>query len=319
MARSSIASAAIILCTLLSAGCGDQSGDEAGWSVAVIPKGNSHEFWQSVRAGAMKADAEFDDLTVDFKGPASENDLTQQKELFELNLTRGVDAIGIAPVDGAALGPMIDSAAGQGIPVVVFDSGTSAETFASFIATDNYAAGRKAGEAMVEALGGAGKVVVLRYKVGSASTEKRERGFLDVLADHPEIEIISDDQEGANKEKATSQNLLVKHGEAVDGIYTPNESTTTGMMLAMREGGYYDRDIVHIGFDSTSEIITSIQDGEIAAVVVQNPVQMGYLTVVTLRKVLAGEAVAETVDTGSELVTTETLQRPEIRALVGLE
>lgn len=321
-----IATPLVLLATVLLvlAACGGEpeaaGGDSESkrWSVAVIPKGNSHEFWQSVRSGAEQAEAEFGDIAVDFKGPANENDLTQQKELFELGLTRGVDAIGIAPVDGQALGPVIDSAAGQGIPVVVFDSGTTAETYASFIATDNYAAGRKAGAAMVARLGGEGKVVVMRYKVGSTSTEKREQGFLDVIGEHAGIEVISDDQEGATKEKEVAQNLLVKFGEQATAIYTPNESTTTGTMLAMREGGYYAKGIVHVGFDSTSEIVKSIQAGEITAVVVQNPVRMGYLTVATLRAALAGEAVESEIDTGSEVVDSDSLQRPEIRALVGL-
>ena len=310
---------------LLLQACGEQAGDTTGeagaktWTVAVIPKGNSHEFWQSVKAGAAKADAELADISVDFKGPATENDLTQQKELFELNLTKGVDAVAIAPVDGSALGAVIDSAKGQGIPVVVFDSSTTAETYASFIATDNYAAGRKAGEEMVRRLGESGKVVVLRYKVGSASTEKREQGFLDVIGEHPGITVISDDQEGAGKEKEVSQNLLLKFGDQATGVYTPNESTTTGMMLAMRESGAYAKGVVHVGFDSTSEIVTSIQDGEIAAVVVQNPVQMGYLTVTIMHDILSGKPVEKTVDTGSELVTRESLEKPEIRSLLGIK
>ena len=290
------------------------------WRLAVVPKGNSHEFWQAVRRGAEAADAEFDDITVEYKGPATENDLTQQKELLELHLTRGLDAIGVAPVDGTAMAPIIDTAAAQAVPLVVFDSGTAAKNFGSFIATDNEAAGRKAGEEMLRRLGDAGgKIVVLRYKIGSISTEKREKGFLDVVKAADNIEILSADQEGAGKEKEVSQNLLVKFGAQADGIYTPNESTTTGMMLALRESGGYTGKLVHIGFDSTSEIVSSIQNKEIAAVVVQNPVRMGYLTVVTLRALLSGTAVEKVIDTGSELVTTDTLANPEIRALVGLK
>lgn len=316
-----LALAAVLLTTLFVAGCGGDKAEDDGqtrYRIAVIPKGNSHEFWQSVKAGAEGAAAELGDVDLTFKGPATENDLTQQRELFETHLTRGTQAIGIAPVNGDALGPVIDTANGRA-PVVVFDSGTSASHTASFIATDNLAAGRKAGEELVRLLPNGGKVVILRYKSGSISTEQREQGFIDAITAAGNFEIVSDDQEGAGREKEIAQTLVQRFAGDVQAIYTPNESTTTGMMLSLREAGAYASDLVHIGFDSTPEIIASIQNNEIKAVVVQDPVAMGRLTVITLRAVLAGETVEPVIDTGSQLVTTETLADPALRSLVGLE
>ena len=304
----------IAMLALFAAGCGGDkqaagpSAESGSMTIAVIPKGNSHEFWQSVKAGAERADAELADVTVEFKGPSPEDDVTAQKELFQQKQTKGVNAIGIAPVDGNALGPAIDAAVAEGMTVAVFDSDTSATSHVSFIATDNYAAGRKAGAEMVRLLGeDGGKVIVLRYKAGSISTEKREKGFLDVIGEAANIEVLSSDKEGAQVEKATSQNLLVKFGDQIQGVYTPNESTTTGMMLAMREAGLYAKGVIHVGFDSTSQIEQSIRDDEIKAVVIQDPEQMGYLVVTTLHAALTGKPVEKVIDTGSQLVTKASL------------
>lgn len=316
--------------TLLAAGCGTSSSADdaqAGAAdaaadqlrLAVIPKGHSHQFWQSVEQGVEQADAEFDDVTVEFRGPTKENDPTEQKKLFEVKQVAGLDGIAIAPADGTILGPAIDRAVDAGTPVVIFDSGAEAERFAAFVGTDNYNAGAMAGQAMVDALGGKGDVVVMRYKTGSVSTEQREQGFLDVIAEHDGITVLSADQEGANKEKQVAQNLLSTHGAEAEGVYTPNQSTTIGMISALREQGYYDKGMVHIGFDHAPEILASMQAGGLRAYVTQNPVRMGYLTVATLRQAVRGEAVDENVDTGAYLVTPESLSDPAVRAVLGLD
>src|SRR5689334_12010054 len=189
---------------------------EPSYTVAVIPKGTTHEFWKAINAGAIKAQQELNGkgckLNIIWKGPLREDDRDQQIQVVENFMTRRVDGIVLAPLDSKALVAPAANAAKAGIPVVIFDSDLKWDKQVSFVATDNYKGGQLAGEHLGKLLGGKGNVILLRYAVGSASTEAREAGFLDALkTNYPNIKIISSDQHaGATRETAyqVSQNLL---------------------------------------------------------------------------------------------------------------
>ena len=202
---------AVILCTLLAAlGCqseNDASFDDA-ITIAVIPKGTTHSFWKAVHAGAVKASVELD-VEVIWKGPGREDDREAQIAEVETFISRGVSGIVLAPTDDKALRIPVMNAMRSGIPVVIIDSGLDSDDYVSFVATDNYKGGRLAGERMVEVLEGSGRVIMLRYQEGSASTMKREQGFMDVMAENPSMNVVSSNQHaGATAELAyqTSEN-----------------------------------------------------------------------------------------------------------------
>lgn len=165
--------------------------------IAVIPKGTTHVFWKSVHAGAVKAERELKEIGVEaiWKGPLKEDDRESQIKVVEDFITRGVDGIVLAPLDNAALRMPVRDAVNNGIAVVIIDSGLKSDDYISFVATDNYIGGRKGGEHLAKMLSGKGKVIMLRYQEGSASTMNREQGFLDVLKEkYPEIEVVSANQ-----------------------------------------------------------------------------------------------------------------------------
>ncbi|MEO7317866.1 MAG: substrate-binding domain-containing protein, partial [Chthoniobacteraceae bacterium] len=153
------------------------------YTIAVIPKGTTHEFWKSVHAGTVKAEEELNakgiKTKVFWKGPLREDDRDQQIQTVENFATRGVSGIVLAPLDSQALVNPVVSAIQAGIPVVVFDSDLKSDKQVSFVATDNFKGGQMAGDFLAQQLGGKGNVILLRYAVGSASTEAREAGFLD--------------------------------------------------------------------------------------------------------------------------------------------
>src|SRR5262245_18202114 len=163
--------------------------------IAVIPKGTTHEFWKSVHAGAVKASKEVD-VDIVWKGPLKEDDLKAQIDVVNTFVAQGVSGIVLAPLNDTALRAPVHEAAGKKIPVVVFDSDLQGSDHVSFVATDNQAAGRMACDAMARELGGKGGVIVLRYQEGSASTQNREKGFLDKEKDLPEVRVVSDNQYG---------------------------------------------------------------------------------------------------------------------------
>src|SRR4029453_14766321 len=134
-------------------------------------------------------------VDVIWKGPLKEDDRDQQIQVVENFTSRRVSGIVLAPLDSQALVRPVATAVQAGIPVVFIDSVLKSDKYASFVATDNYKGGQMAGEHLGKLLGGNGNVILLRYAVGSASTEEREAGFLEVLkTKFPEIKIISSDQ-----------------------------------------------------------------------------------------------------------------------------
>lgn len=274
---------------------------------AIIPKGETHIFWQSVKHGAEQAGKEVG-ARITFKGPAKESDRNEQINVLQGFLNAEVDGVCIAPLDADALVRPIEEARRGGVPVVLFDSGLNADkgTVVSYVATDNFRGGQLAADAMAESLGkNGGKVICLRYSKGSESTHQREEGFLDRIAEHPQIEVISSDQyAGTTTESAVdkAQALLNRYGNEVDGIFTVCEPNAEGVLRAVQDRGIGSQ-VKIIAFDSSDSLRTALSSGEITAIVLQDPVRMGYLAVKTMAAHLKGEPVDDFVDTGVYVAT----------------
>jgi ribose transport system substrate-binding protein len=298
------------------------------YRIAVLPKGTTHVFWKSIHAGAIKAEQELKQTGVEveiiWKGPLKEDDRESQIRVVEDFVTAGVTGIVLAPLDDSALKAPVKDAVNNGIPVVIIDSDLKSEDYTSFVATDNYMGGRKAGEYMGKILDGKGKIVVLRYEEGSASTMNREKGFLDVLKEKfPAIEVVSASQYGgATTESAyqASENLLAPLRKAdgsltIDGIFTPNESTCFGMLRALEDGGLAGK-VKFVGFDSSERLVQALQKGYIQGLVLQDPLNMGYLGVKTMVAHLQGQKIEKRIDTGSEVATAENMNEDKIKNLL---
>lgn len=298
---------------ILAAAAGAALVAAAPLKIAVVPKGTTHSFWKSVETGARQAGQELG-VEIVWKGPMKEDDRAQQIALVQQFVVGGVDAIVLAPLDENALRGPVRSARGRKLPVVIFDSALKGEPgtdFASFVATDNREGGRIAGRELARRLNGQGKVVLLRYAEGSASTSEREAGFEEVLREHPGITItVQNRYAGATVSSAqdTAMNLIDRIREA-DGVFCPNESSTHGMLLALRQNGLAGKK-TFVGFDTSPALNDALAKGEIAALVAQNPERMGYLGVKTAVAVLRGEKVEPVIDTGCQLVTKENVAHP---------
>jgi ribose transport system substrate-binding protein len=306
---------------MVLAGCGGASGPER-LTIAVIPKGTSHVFWQSIHAGARQAARELD-VDITWRGPLREDDRDAQVAEVENAVARRASGIALAPLDEAALVAPVLNARRGGVPVVIFDSGLKGGEFVSFVATDNDKGGALAGEHMAALLGRRGKVILLRYAEGHDSTTRREAGFLSALAAHPEIQIVSSNQHvGADVEGAykRAEALLSRFRTAdgrleVGGLFAPNESSAFAVMRVLKDNGWAGH-VRFIGFDASEGLVAGLRDRTIDALIVQDPVRMGYLSVKTLVSHLRGEAVDARIDTGVHLVTRDILDRPDVKALV---
>jgi ribose transport system substrate-binding protein len=293
------------------------------FTIAVIPQGSTHEFWKSIHAGAVKAsqDEAKSGLTINiiWKGPMREDDREQQVQVVEGFVTQHVDGIVLAPFDKNALVRPVEEAKRAGIPTVVIDSALESNDPISFVASNNYHGGELAADEMGRLLNGKGKVLALRYQEGVFSTEQREKGFLERMkAAYPGITLVSSNQfAGATRDtaKTAAENLLNRFGNDIDGMFTPNESSTAGALLALEDAGKAGK-IRFIGFDSSDVFVKAMHDGKLQGIVVQNPFRMGELGVKTLVDHIQGRRIEKRVDTGVTLITPANLDAPESQTLL---
>ena len=313
----------VAVVALTASACrGNETRSSGGITVAVIPKGTTHEFWQSIHAGAEKAAQELG-VTVAWRGPLREDERDSQIAEVENAIARGVAGIALAPLDDTALVGPVTSAMKRKIPVVIFDSGLKGEDYVSFVATDNDVGGRLAGEHMAKLVGAKGRVVMIRYAEGHDSTTRREEGFLAAVRAHPGIQLVSVNQYGGadvegfyKKGEALLSSLKTPDGKLpVDGLFTPNESGTFAMLRVLQDNGW-TKQVKFIGFDASQNLVKGLRDGLIQGLVVQDPVNMGYLGVKTLVSHIRGEQVPRRIDTGVRLVTPDSMNQPEVKELL---
>ncbi len=327
MLRGARLTAALLLGAVLAGCTGSQT--QYKYRVAVIPKGLTHEFWQSIHRGADRAAADLKEkqglaVQVLWDGPNKESDAQEQIQIIQRQLVGGANGIVLAPQHSKTMLHPVEQAVKQGVPVVIIDSGlASNDVIVKYIATDNYHGGRLAAERLLKVLADEGKtnpkLILFRYDVGSESTEQREKGFEDFIADQEKAGKVKvtwlskDKYAGPTVDSAQAQAspLLNQHrAEGIDGIFAPNESSATGMLNALRSMNL-NKQVKLVGFDSSRPLLDALREGDVDGLVVQDPYRMGYLGVWTLVQSQEGYDVApdgnKVQSTGEYVVTKENL------------
>jgi len=303
--------------------CNKQSDSDKSYTIAVIPQGSTHEYWKSIHAGAAKAaqdlEAQGTKIRIIWKGPLREDDREQQTQVVEAFISQKVSGIVLAPFDSHALVRPVEEAAAAGIPTLVVDSALDTTKIVSFVATDNKQGGALAADQIGKLLNGKGKVLLLRYQEGVASTRAREDGFVEKLKSaYPGIELISSNQfAGPTRDtaKRASENLLTRYAGQIQGIFTPNESSTAGMLLALQDINKAGK-VAFIGFDASDTFIEAMHSKQLQGIVVQNPFRMGDLGVRTMVDHLQGKSVERRIDTGVMLVTADNMEQADVQQLL---
>src|SRR5258706_4110856 len=281
-------------------------------TIAVIPKGNSHIFWQSVHAGAVAASRETG-VEIIWNGPAGETDYTGQLKVVDAMINRHVDAVALAPIDRKAMVGVVERAARENIPVIIFDSPIDTEQFVSQVATDNYHAGEVAADRMAKVLNGKGKVAIVAVMPGSASTMAREQGFEDQTKKmYPGIQIV--DKQYGMAEVALSlqkaENMLTGHPD-LDGIFASNESSAIGAAQAIKDR---KSKLKLVGFDSGPTLLQDLKARIIDSLVVQDPFRMGKEAVLAAVDKLNGKTPIKVNNLPPTLVDLSNLETPAIQA-----
>lgn len=295
-----------------AAGCG---GGNDAVTIAVVPKGTTQSFWLAVRAGAEDAASEAG-AEVMWKGPAKETDVAGQKRIVENFINQNVDAIVMAACNEDALIPTVELADRKGIPVVTIDSGVRSSVPVSFVATDNVLGAREAARVLAELIGGRGKVGMIPFVRGAATSNMREQGFREEIAKYKDIELVSvlysnsDVMQGMR----AAEDMLTANPDLA-GIFAANEGGAVGAARALdmrRLGGK----VKLVAFDASPAEISALEKGTIQALVVQNPYRMGYEGVKAALAALAGKEVEPRIDTGVTIVTRKNLDAPEVQKLL---
>jgi len=287
------------------------------YTVAVIPKGTNN-FWKTYEAGARKAAAELGvELVV--RGPRFESDIDAQIQIVDYFREKKVSAVVITPLHKDQLVASVEKAIGEGIPFVVTDSALDSTKTSAFIASNNLQAGQLGGRTLAKALGNnaAGEVALLRYLKGSESTEKREIGALQELkTGMPKATLVDTYYSGTilGDVKRTCDTMLDEHPN-LTGIITVSTVSTKGLLKSVQQKGLAGK-IIIVGTGTDEEIIAALKKGEIKALVVQNPFEMGYRGVKTAVAILKGEKVEKQSYTDVMLVTAENIDSPEVQRLL---
>jgi ribose transport system substrate-binding protein len=284
--------------------------------IGVISKGQAHQFWQSIHAGAVSASRDYG-VDILWNGPADERDISRQIQIVESMVTRRVDGLAVAPAERTALVQPIEAAVKSGIPVMIYDSGLDATDYLSFVATNNYEAGQMAARKLGTLLNGKGKVIAIDHMPGSASSTDRETAFTATIGkEFPHIQIVGRQYGMADRANvlAVAENLLAAHPD-IDGLFASAESSSVGAALALKARGLAGK-VRFVAFDSSPDLVQDLRDGTIDALVAQDPFKIGYKAVQLLAEKLRGNNPPKKVDLSAIVITRDDLAKPEIKAML---
>jgi len=304
--------AAISAMVLLAGACNRSQKRRIG----VVPKGTSHVFWLTVHSGAEAAGQKFG-VEIIWNGPPLETEYDRQMQIVDSMIAQHVDGLAVAAAERNALNRSLDRAAELKIPVTVFDSGVDSSNYMTFLATDNYAAGRMGARELARLMDSKGTVAMVMHAPGSGSTMDRERGFDDVMrTEFPQIKIVARQFGMSDRSKAmgAAENILTAHPD-LNGIFASSEPSSIGTALALKSRNLSGK-VKFVSFDSSDTLIQDLKGGTIDAMVVQDPFKMGFEAVKTLVDKLNGATPPKRIDLPARVIRKADLDKPDVHELL---
>jgi ribose transport system substrate-binding protein len=286
-------------------GGGAAGGDGEGYKMTLIAGVKGDEFYITMNCGAQEA-AKKIGATLEFQGP-DQFDAAQQTPIVDAVAAKSPDAILIAPTDTKALFAPITQAA-QNSKIVLVDTTLEDPSMAvSQIASDNVGGGVTAGEALLDLIGGKGKVMVVNVKPGISTTDQRGQGFEEAVEGKPGVEYLG--QEYSQDDPAIAAQIvtstLSKHPD-LKGIFATNLFSAEGAASGLRQAGKLG-DVKIVGFDAGPKQVKDLEDGLVQALIAQKPAEIGRLGVEQAFAALEGEPTKEEIGTDFEVITKENL------------
>jgi ribose transport system substrate-binding protein len=309
---------------LLTAAPADRAPAQDQKTIALIPGLTTDAFYITMRKGAEHA-AEALGAELIFQGGPDFNP-TVQVPVLDAVIARQPDAILIAPTDKQQLIAPLKKAHDAGIAVITVDTFVDDGAYQdgegqgdyplSYIASDNVLGGQMAGRALAEAIGGQGKVYVSNVNPGISTTDEREQGFKEAMANYPDIEVLETQFNNDDANKAASQlQAVFARNPDLAGVFGANLFSAIGAADGVKAVGK-SGEIRVVAFDAPQRIVDDIKSGLIDMAIAQHPAEIGYFGVMTAYAVLTGQSVPTTIGTGFTVMDASNIDDPEIRKFV---
>jgi ribose transport system substrate-binding protein len=283
--------------------------------IAVVPKAVAHQFWTTIKAGAEDAAAAAG-AKVEWNGPDSESNTNAQRAILEDYVTAKVDAIVMAACDAKGMVATAEKAEAAGIPVITIDSGLAWEKVRCLVATDNVAAAKTAGEELIKRIGGKGKVGLIPFLKGAASSEDREQGFKQAVTGNKDVQLVATLYSDSEISKAATVTADMLNGNPdLAGIFAANEPGVVGAANAIKSQGKAGK-VVLVGFDGSPTEVDLLKEGVVSALILQDPYKMGFEGVRQALLAITGKPVEKRVDTGVFVLTKDNLDTPDAQRLL---
>jgi ribose transport system substrate-binding protein len=294
----------VLIAAALVSSCGREQKSNT-IEIALVTKALDSEWWQRVKSGAEEVAKANPGVRLAVLAPEREVNIDQQVSILEDQITKKVSALAVAPAGVAEILPVLEKARAANIPVIIMDTDIVWSGKLSYVGADNRNAGKLAGQFLVKALGGKGKVAVIRGILGVATHEDRLAGFRDGLAGAPGINLAA--VQPANSERALGmsvmENLLTTHPD-LRAVFATNDQMALGAVEAIAARNLTGKVLV-VGVDATAEAVRAIEAGRMAADVALHPEALGGKSVEAAIAAAKGQPLAPKIDTGETLVTKE--------------
>lgn len=324
---------------------------EPGTYISIIGKDDSSSYWTNVKKGVMQAADDLnkelgykgsDKIKVTYNAPAKSEDIDEQVNILDEELSRYPDAVGIASIDSAACSVQFDLATANGIPIISLDSGNEYKGIQCIVKTDNEDAARTGAYKLANEIEDEGQVILVVHDSNSETAKERAKSFEEEIKNnYPSVSIvetiycdklddlkkkiavekdpnISEDLQKAAVEKMTDDEVMQYYLEKypdLKGVFGTNESSTIFALEALQKTELAGK-VALVGFDISEEQTTAIKNGEIAGLVVQNPFGMGYASVVAAARTVLQSGNEAVVDTGYIWVTKDNLEDESIQNML---
>ena len=324
---------------------------EPGTYISIIGKDDSSSYWTNVKKGVMQAADDLnkelgykgsDKIKVTYNAPAKSEDIDEQVNILDEELSRYPDAVGIASIDSAACSVQFDLATANGIPIISLDSGNEYKGIQCIVKTDNEDAARTGAYKLANEIGNEGQVILVVHDSNSETAKERAKSFEEEIKNnYPSVSIvetiycdklddlkkkiavekdpnISEDLQKAAVEKMTDDEVMqyyLKKYPDLKGVFGTNESSTIFALEALQKTELAGK-VALVGFDISEEQTAAMKNGEIAGLVVQNPFGMGYASVVAAARTVLQSGNEAVVDTGYIWVTKDNLEDESIQNML---
>nr|WP_209847246.1 substrate-binding domain-containing protein [Paenibacillus sediminis] len=281
----------------------------------MIAKMGHGDYWNAVKMGAEVAAKEYN-VNLVFKAPNNENDVGEQIKMMGESIKQRPDAIILSASDYMALAQVTDEAAYYNVPVLSMDAEVASAKVETYIGANNYEAGQKAAERMIELTGTDSQIAIVNFVKGARNADQREEGLLDYVARYPGIKVVDIRYSDSDQRIASqlTKDILISHPD-IDGIIALNAEASVGVGREVKNMGKGGK-VKVIAFDNPPENMDLLQEGVVQALVVQNPFNNGYLAVQLAVEASEGKHIPDRVDTGIKLIDLDNMLWPENQKLL---